>query len=322
MQQPSDEQLHRHLLGQADTAEELQIHAWRAGAPEHESMYQAYVSNWHAFDPQDADFDVDAGWEKLSRRLGFDEPVVVPFPKRRALPTWVGVLAAALILSLTGVLVFQSQTSSWTTVTTLAGEMKTIDLPDGSRVVLAGGGSIRFPESFGEDLRPVRLEGRAFFDVVKNAATFEVTTGTARVQVLGTRFDVWTGDQKVIVRVEEGRVALSSDETGNRVELGVGQQGELVDGRHAIPVREITSAQIPAWIDGKLLFDRQLIHDVMLDLERFFGQPLRLDATVGRELTLTAAYEGEDLETILREICLSLNLEMTQEEEGYFIRAR
>jgi len=67
-------------------------------------------------------------------------------------------------------------------------------LPDGSRVSLCSGSSLRFSEPFGHDTREIYLNGRAFFDVGKNHRPFILHCGTTTVMVLGTSFNIVSYD--------------------------------------------------------------------------------------------------------------------------------
>jgi hypothetical protein len=63
-------------------------------------------------------------------------------------------------------------------------------LPDGSRVTLFYGSSLRFAESFGHNTREIFLNGRAIFDVGKNLRPFILHCSTTTVMVLGTSFSI------------------------------------------------------------------------------------------------------------------------------------
>ena len=88
---------------------------------------------------------------------------------------------------------------------------KEVNLPDGSLVLLKPGATIRYKEYF-KHTRGVELEGRAFFDVVKDSLKeFKVITGPTITKVLGTTFSVnATKENKDIeVALYTGRVLLT-----------------------------------------------------------------------------------------------------------------
>lgn len=64
-------------------------------------------------------------------------------------------------------------------------------LPDGTQVWLNYDSRLYYPESFDGNLRSVRLEGEALFNVVRDASKpFRVRTSLMEVEVLGTVFDL------------------------------------------------------------------------------------------------------------------------------------
>ena len=68
------------------------------------------------------------------------------------------------------------------------GTRRWVDLPDGSRVCLNGGSSVRFAV---EDSRVVELHGEGFFDIRDNfGRQFVIHTGPVDVKVSGARLNV------------------------------------------------------------------------------------------------------------------------------------
>lgn len=89
-----------------------------------------------------------------------------------------------------------------------------VELPDGSIVQMAPGSSLTVSRSFGEGNRSVSLDGEAFFDVERQAVPFVVETFSARVEVLGTAFNVRARADELaaatLVDLERGSVRVVS----------------------------------------------------------------------------------------------------------------
>jgi transmembrane sensor len=91
---------------------------------------------------------------------------------------------------------------------TAYGEMRTLYLPDSSKVVLNGHSTIRYAGDWNEK-REVWLEGEAFFDVRHSAAsTFRVHTKELAVDVLGTAFDIRERRGTVEVVLQSGKIKV------------------------------------------------------------------------------------------------------------------
>lgn len=95
------------------------------------------------------------------------------------------------------------------TYTTAAGHHRTIELPDGSTLVLNASSTVEV--AFAPAERHVRLQhGEAHFYVAKDTARpFLVTVGTVTVRAVGTAFNVRRETAAVEVLVTEGRVRVS-----------------------------------------------------------------------------------------------------------------
>ena len=74
-------------------------------------------------------------------------------------------------------------------IATKRGERLSRGLPDGTRLVLAPGSTLRHSSRYGSDERVVSLEGEAAFTVAHDAKRpFTVRTTRGTIRDLGTRF--------------------------------------------------------------------------------------------------------------------------------------
>ena len=79
----------------------------------------------------------------------------------------------------------------WKTVSSAKGEKKNIALADGTNILLAPGSKLIYPETFDAEIRQVKLEGEAYFEVKHEPdRRFVVHTTKADIIVLGTTFNV------------------------------------------------------------------------------------------------------------------------------------
>ncbi|WP_236977150.1 FecR family protein [Membranihabitans maritimus] len=89
---------------------------------------------------------------------------------------------------------------------------KSIFLKDGTYILLKEGSKIFHPLDFKDDVREVRLEGEAWFDVKRDTLRpFKVTSKSIITTVLGTSFNIVAHpeDKKVKVAVTSGKVQVS-----------------------------------------------------------------------------------------------------------------
>ena len=311
----------RHLAGALTEEEERELNAWRQASPDNDGFYIAHQKLWHATVPAapPLEADLDAEWDRLRQRLRLDAP-----PKARILPLrriWTYVAAAAVLIIAGSLWLTLGQTTAeMISVATANAETKTVTLADGSTVRLNSGSTLSYPSSFAADERRVELQGEALFEVVEGSTPFVVGSENAAVRVLGTVFNVWARGGETRVAVREGRVALEApDGAAQRVEVTANQaavrQGsqppEVVDPAYADAALD--------WLDGRIVFERTPLAEVIAELTRFYDQPIQLRATNLAAETITGSFSGRPLNAVLESVCLSLDCRFVEEEGVYVI---
>ncbi|HJQ52233.1 MAG TPA: FecR domain-containing protein, partial [Gemmatimonadaceae bacterium] len=213
--------------------------------------------------------------------------------------------------------------------TTTRGQMASIYLADGTRVVLAPESRLRVPESIAERNRPigartardVRLEGAAYFDVVHDTnRPFSVSTSVGVALDLGTEFEVRAYESGKSARPMQVTVisgVVSLHRPGADAEpvatLRRGDRGTLSGSGKFTLAQNVDLGPTLAWTKGSLVFNHTRVSDVVRELSRWYDLDIRLGADVdpSRQLVLTldneAAREAIDL------VALSLGLRVQQQ---------
>jgi transmembrane sensor len=139
-------------------------------------------------------------------------------------------------------------------------------LPDGTKVWLNAGSSIKFPVSFaGLKERKVALTGEAYFEVFKNKALpFRVVSTGQVVEVLGTHFDIntYTDEPTVKTTLLEGSVKI------NTVTLKPGEQARRIAG--SIQVAAVNTDEVVGWKNDYIVFEDEKIESVMRKIARWY----------------------------------------------------
>lgn len=125
-----------------------------------------------------------------------------------------------------------------------ADSYESIDLPDGSFVLLNKNSSIGYEKSFDE--RKVTLNGEAFFSVEKGTNPFVVVTEHGDVQVLGTEFNVKSDKENLEVEVEEGHVQMKAN--NQRTSIKRNERGAYNKSRNAVK-RGTAEFKFKIWIN-------------------------------------------------------------------------
>jgi transmembrane sensor len=209
-----------------------------------------------------------------------------------------------------------TNTVAYNTLATPRGGQYQLSLPDGTKVWLNAGSSIRYPVVFNGSERNVEITGEAYFEVsplltsppdggggkkipfIVNILPSFGGAGGGRVEVLGTHFNINAYDDEEVVKTTllEGSVkVVSQSSIGNRQSaktdefsavLKPGQQAELsrahsrftiADSR--LKIREVDVEQAVAWLHGELSMK-------YIDVAAFMRQ-------VSRWYDIDVVFEGE-----------------------------
>lgn len=149
------------------------------------------------------------------------------------------------------------------------GEFK-IKLQDGTIVHVNSGTVLRYPVKFVGEERRVYLSGEAYFDVQRDESKpFVVEMAESEIKVLGTEFNAraYPEEKRQLTTLVSGKVALTS-QSGKSVELTPGEQGE-VEGTN-VKKEKIDVYIYTAWKDGKFVFRKQRLEDIMNIVERWY----------------------------------------------------
>jgi transmembrane sensor len=225
----------QRFCGTISHEDDVLLSTWIEQSEDHRNIYEDAVKIWqHSTAKLRLD---DAGtnqeWSKIKGRIEKESGKVikltVPFSSLGVYQT-LGVAASILIVSLVGVFLFLKKEKAIDqikkpTIIASANEVKTIYLPDSSKVWLNINSEISYPNDFGQQNRKVELKGEAYFAIRPDSMPFFVNTTHAIVQVLGTSFNVKDADNIATVTVAQGKVALINSSSNYKAEITQGETG-------------------------------------------------------------------------------------------------
>ena len=189
---------------------------------------------------------------------------------------FVRIAAAAAVLLLIAVPFFTPRANSpeWTVYTTGYQETRTIELPDGSSVVLNASSELKWNNDYEMDeSRVLELKGEAFFDVVQlKDKRFTVHTGTVDVKVLGTQFNLETRRDYTNIFLKEGKVVLETENL-QTIEM---EPGDLVHydvhKKQAQKVSDQPADPALSWKDGVFTFTTLTGIQILEKMEDIYGK--------------------------------------------------
>lgn len=238
-------------------------------------------------------------------------------PAWRLLSSWAPFVCAAVV-----VMAFfwpTSQNTSRLHYSTGAGEVRTLQLSDGSRVQLNTRSALSVNFSNGQ--RQLTLtRGEAYFDVAKDPQRpFIVHLGDTSVTAVGTAFNIYRRENNSQVHLTEGVISVAAAKVSKAKEITAGQRFELSPAGIAKLTRD--SAQ-PDWLDGNLDFDNTPLSTAIGELNRHLRQPVQLDMNPEQRLQpLSGHFTTGEAEATLRAIALSLDLTLERNNGQLTLRA-
>ncbi len=175
------------------------------------------------------------------------------------------------------------------TIRTPNGQKLMVDLPDGSRVNLSVGSSLKYPTTFiGQLDRTVELEGEAFFDIVKDNAkrAFKVISKGQEIQVLGTKFNVsaYAEDSFTRTTLLEGSVKVSTKY--NTILIKPGQQAIVDVRKGGLSSKFVDTNQVLSWQDNYLVFDDMDVDQAVSLLSKWYAVRLIVDRASANDVRL------------------------------------
>ncbi len=255
----------RRTSGQFTAEQEAELQAWLATSPAHAKAFADMQLIW-------ADFD------RVPRPV-LATPVVMLKPRsRRTLPR---AMAASFVLLCAALATSQDWFGRAPSVdlqlSSARGEQRQVELADGSRIDLNV--DTRLHVRLYDDHREVELlQGEAFFAVARDERRpFVVMAGEGSVRVLGTRFSVRRGGERLDVAVESGKVAVSPEAGGShRAELGAGDSADFDYRTRHLELGHRSPEEIASWRRGQLIFRDRPLAQLVDELSHYRNAPVGL----------------------------------------------
>ncbi|MEM8909074.1 MAG: FecR family protein [Bacteroidota bacterium] len=210
---------------------------------------------------------VDPMWQALQTQLA-----AAPSPNRHRWLWWAGALF--LVLALVLFLFFYFQNTDLQQIQAPPGQKEKIIYADGSQVDISPGSNLTYLEADWEHTRRVDLEGQAFFDITEGKP-FTVYTHRAKIEVLGTRFDVRSIGDQLRVQCFSGKVRVSYPSNNQSAILTAQQQVHLRQ-QQLTKVDTLGFAQAD-WLQEVSVYQRIPVRHIIHDIERFYA--VKIDAS-------------------------------------------
>ncbi len=186
------------------------------------------------------------------------------------------------------------------------GDKATIELPDGTNVVLNSASQLSYLNNFGENGRRVQLNGEAYFKVAHDEkCAFIVQVGDLEVKVLGTSFNVsaYEDAKDVTVVLLEGKVGVYAQKTSHIMKPG--DKIEYNKATHKITATQVHPNDYIEWTKGNIYFEKESLENIMKTLSRIYDVEIRFDSNKLPNEYFTGTIPGGGIQNALNILMLT-----------------
>jgi transmembrane sensor len=171
------------------------------------------------------------------------------------------------------------------------GEQATIELADGSQIVLNTASAVRVAYS-GKARRLILDRGQAFFTVATDAGRpFTVEADGRVVTAVGTAFDVRIEKEAVQVALLEGKVSVSPGGPARRDAVMLQPNDMLIAGNDTLEiVRLANPGSLTAWREGLLIFQNDTLQSAVEEMNRYSTTRIVLDNKAVARLRISGTF--------------------------------
>ncbi|MBS7567003.1 DUF4974 domain-containing protein [Mucilaginibacter sp. Bleaf8] len=330
------ELLAKKLANELTPAELQEFNALVAADELFRSEYESLKSYWQQDELHSG--NMVAIFENIKRRTDIHERESQPvIPIRRSYSLWqkaAAVVAGVAILA--GLYQLHIQASSDKTTTTSLLKLQTpgssiskIRLKDGTQVTLNAQSTLKYPAIFDGPTREVYLTGEAFFDVAKDHNhPFIVHTSRSDIQVLGTAFNVkaYAEDKVYETTLLRGSIQVTfQQKPAAKVMLKPKDKLVLTSASDYYLASQTytstanTTVAETAWMNHKLIFNKQSFEDLANSLSRKYGVKIIFKNEDLRAHKFTGEFNQEDLKQALQSLQIITHFQYKIQDSNVYI---
>jgi transmembrane sensor len=316
----------RHLQAQSpdwSVADERALQDWLAANPLHARAFEQAAQTWAAIDRHAVSPEMMA-----LRRDALDRARAAA--SRRWLPrgrrgVWQALAAsvAVLLLAGTGAVLRPDLLRPGDLYETGVGERRVVTLQDGSRLSLDAGTQVVVRYT-AQQRNLALLRGQARFDVAHDVARpFGVRVCDQLVVATGTSFNIDLLGRNALVTLIEGHVVLlPAEREGERRELQPGEQLVVAENRPTVLVPKADLERATAWQRGKLVFNDELLSDVVARVNRYAKTRVELGDAEVQRVRVSGVFEAGDVTAFVEGVTSALPVTATRDGRTIVLHSR
>jgi len=353
----------QHKAGQ----EELDfVRTWVAKDINNRKTYEDYREVWNAAQRTQSanDYNPESAWNKLASQMKaqqekLEETKTIPIYEEEPEVEnkfWIKLLQiAAVAVVAFGLGMFAVQMTKpaaqkeavpvFSEHIVPLGAKAQVVLPDGTKVWLNAGSSLKYSQNYNHEIREVQLQGEAYFDVKPNKQIpFWVITYGAKIKVVGTAFNVkaYKEENKIEATVERGEIKIYGKEElelkDTEIKLSVKQKLDIptkklnvaantsnVRAKEALPemptLKENVATELyTSWKDKQWIIEREELGSLATKIERRYDVRIHFESEELKHNVFSGLIENETLDQLLRAVCFTSPITYKLDKKDVYLK--
>lgn len=249
-------------------------------------------------------------WAELEKRIEKE-----PLGRKVFLYTKILKYAAAavfvLLVGLGSIILFYQKSFE-----SVPGQHLTVELPDGSKVEMNAGSTLRYYPWRWSVERKIQFEGEGYFEVEKGKK-FEVESANGITEVLGTSFNIYARDENYRVTCLTGKVKVTVNKDESVVLLP-NSHAEKNNGKLVVN-KSYKIEKALGWKNNQFFFAGRPLQEVIDELERQYAVTIRLQPELNNRNFASNFSKKYNVEEVLDFICKSMQIKFVKQSENVFL---
>jgi ferric-dicitrate binding protein FerR (iron transport regulator) len=312
------------LEGEKLSEDEMSVlREWIADHPEEADDFRFFSEIWTAFDTKNevTSHEVDKKWRFFRDKYLKSKTKNVRLSRGEMLKYAAALIIGVLITSLVFILGKDNKVSRQI-VEVPYGAKSTIQLSDGSEVILNAGSFLIYDTRFNTKNRTVNLVGEAYFKIAKSKKPFTVVAEHMTVKAYGTVFNVkaYPGEKVTETTLIEGSIGVKLKKRNGHFskEIFLKPDEQIV---YTVPedkskqkgkvliVKNIDPNLSTAWVNGNIQVRSKTLKELAVQLERKYNVNIYIMDKDLESKRFTGLLKNETIEQIMQVLKLSAHID-------------
>lgn len=306
-----------YLNQQCDEQTKKEVENWINTDAKNKDYFEELKFYWdyESTGSKQADFDSEKGLNAIQSKRANKKQLRI-----RQLMRYAAVITLLIATSITSLIVMSPDFNN-VVIENQALSEKVVKLPDGTEVLLAQGGTLKYSKSFNEKERLIDLFGEAYFDVTKDKSRpFIISTKSTQTKVLGTSFRIIEGNGHTDITVHSGIVEfMEKSNTSNKIKLVKGESAQFFLSNKVLLSKTGNSSRNQFKLK-RLEYKNEKLESICKDLNKLFNANIKLENDHIKELSITTTFEDQTFENILQSISFSLDLDIEKKNDHILLK--